>query len=294
MHFSKINLILFIILVLIFSYGVAQELSKEGTVIEKIGEQGQIDWSGGFIYATGIGLPPEGEENTQYGKTAARQAAIVDAQKNLAEIVYGVRIDSYTLVKDSILSNTVTKTSVEGFIRGAQPVSFKFTKEGAAEATLRLALNGKEKLSDLLFPCPEPRIIDNWEIILPPDTYKDEKNDTLSNHICSGIIFNAKGKSVKPSLNPEIYSADSKLVHGIKQADLAIVEGNGLVGWCCDSIQARTSCRVAKYPRVFMVQATSGKQGTDFIISNEDAAILLSDKKFSYLLHHCKVLVLID
>ncbi|HDL01267.1 MAG TPA: hypothetical protein ENH23_03435, partial [candidate division Zixibacteria bacterium] len=163
MNFQKVShYVIFPIIFLLFAHLPAQEESEQGAVVEKIGEQGQIDWSGGFIYATGIGLAPKGEENTPYGKTAARQAAIVDAQKNLAEIVYGVRVDSYTAIKDSVLKNSVIRTKVEGLIRGAQPVSFNFTKEGTAEATLRLALNGKGTISDVLFPSPEPKIIDDW------------------------------------------------------------------------------------------------------------------------------------
>ena len=78
-------------------------------------------WEQGAITAEGFGTPPMGT----YGSKAsimARRAAIVDAQRNLAEQINGVQVDAETTVENFVISSDLVKTKVSALIKGAMVV----------------------------------------------------------------------------------------------------------------------------------------------------------------------------
>jgi hypothetical protein len=118
--------------------------AKEWTqVVEQIGAKGKVNWTGGYVEATGIGAPPE----RFYGKPQARpmalRAAQVDAYRNLLEVVQGVRVDSETEVKDFTVASDTIKAKVEGLVKGAQIVKRDYLSDGTVEVTMRMPLLGE-------------------------------------------------------------------------------------------------------------------------------------------------------
>ena len=63
------------------------------------------------IEAIGIGLPPDNTSSVR-AATLARRAAIVDAQRTLAEAIQGVRVDSETTMQDLSIASDTVKTQV--------------------------------------------------------------------------------------------------------------------------------------------------------------------------------------
>ena len=116
------------------------------------------DWSEGVLLSTGYGAPPENAVNRSQARQMARQAAKLDALRNLAEQLNGVRIDSETTVRDFITEKDEIRTRVEGFISGAELVSEGELDDGAWEVKMRLALS---PLAELIQPPgsmpPQPR-----------------------------------------------------------------------------------------------------------------------------------------
>jgi len=103
----------------------------------------KINWTQGFI--TCIGESAEGQSS--FG---AKLSAKVLAQRNMLEVIKGVRIDSLVTIKDGMFSSDVIHSRVSGMIRGAQIISNKFNaKRGSAEATAKIFM-GKDLLSALL------------------------------------------------------------------------------------------------------------------------------------------------
>ena len=103
----------------------------------------KINWSQGHIIC-------EGESEAGQTRFAAKIAAKVIAQRNLLEVVQGVRIDSLTTVRDGLLSSDVIRSRVQGVIRGAQIVSNEYIKnDGYAVAKVKLTM-GSDLLNALL------------------------------------------------------------------------------------------------------------------------------------------------
>ncbi|MGB5964282.1 MAG: hypothetical protein WBF77_03390 [Sulfurimonadaceae bacterium] len=104
-----------------------------------------INWTDGLIGC-------EGESAAGQDSFSAKRVAVVEAQRNLLEVVKGVRIDSQTTVRDGIAGNDVIISRVDGVIRGAQVISNTYNeKRGSATARVQLRMGGdllKALLSD--------------------------------------------------------------------------------------------------------------------------------------------------
>jgi len=106
-----------------------------------------INWTQGLIAC-------EGESARGQESFAAKRVAVVVAQRNLLEVIKGVRIDSQTTVRDGLVGNDVITSRVEGVIRGAQ-VTKNIYNETTGSATARVQLRMGEDLLKALLSDPE-------------------------------------------------------------------------------------------------------------------------------------------
>ena len=81
---------------------------------------GAMNYSNGFIVATGIGAISPLAQNPGMARATAVRAAKVDAMRNLLEAVMAVTVSSETTVRGAAIENDVVKTSVEGMVKGAR------------------------------------------------------------------------------------------------------------------------------------------------------------------------------
>ena len=109
-------------------------MSEWKQIIEKIGTNGNINWSAGYIEAVGIGAPPERFIGKIQARPMALRAAELVAKRNLLETTKGVRIDSTTLVKDFVVESDIINSQVEGIVKGAVVVK-GLSEEEIAEKT---------------------------------------------------------------------------------------------------------------------------------------------------------------
>jgi hypothetical protein len=118
---------------------IACSLVIADDVIEDNGNGG-INWTKGIIYANGYGVAPS-DAPKRKKQMLARRAAQVDAYRNLAEILEGVRVTSETVIKDMTLESDAVRTKIEGLVRGAVMSSDHYQNE-VAEVTMQIAIDG--------------------------------------------------------------------------------------------------------------------------------------------------------
>lgn len=102
-----------------------------------------------IIQVTGSAVPPAGM-NPGQGKLMARRGAIVDAYRQIAEIVAGVKVDSQTVVKNFVTESDVIKTKVDALIKGAKIVDEIQNADGSYSVTMQI------KVSDIMAVMPPP------------------------------------------------------------------------------------------------------------------------------------------
>jgi hypothetical protein len=212
-------------------------LSITGNATAAEDNKGFVNWMDGFIESVGHGTAqPSGNKGKD--RIKARRVAEVTAQRALLETIKGVKIDSMTTVENSMLSEDVIKTRVEGIVKGAQIVDEKLEWDGNAPTVMvkmRICMNGGpseckgpslvnaldlEKKPEQPFvpqkvlivvaspqPPPAPPVVDTAP--LPPALPPAQSYPFDSTKPATGVIFTLDGRYFEKSLLPVVvtYSA---------------------------------------------------------------------------------------
>lgn len=118
--------------------------------VESIAGKGQINWITNIISASGFGVAPPSAVNAAQARALARRAAVVDARRNLLEVLGGVHIDSTTTVENFLVQSDVVRTKVEGVLQGSTVDGYVQQPDGSFEASVSIPLTGQ--LGDILAP----------------------------------------------------------------------------------------------------------------------------------------------
>ena len=95
--------------------------------------------SSGSIRSMGSGVEPNDPSMSPAEKALmAKRAAKLDALRNLAEEVYGVKITSDSYVRDFVLQSDDTRSRVNTFIQGARVVSEQKMPDGSYQVEVEL------------------------------------------------------------------------------------------------------------------------------------------------------------
>jgi hypothetical protein len=79
-------------------------------------------------------------------KLLARRAAHTDALRNLAENIYGLRLDARTTVRDFVVSSDNIRTRLSVVIQGAQETDYIENDDGSAEVTVEITLGAIQNI----------------------------------------------------------------------------------------------------------------------------------------------------
>ncbi|MBV5321445.1 MAG: LPP20 family lipoprotein [Sulfuricurvum sp.] len=92
------------------------------------------------ITVTGQGIAPSVTASPAQAYALAKRAAMVDGYRLIAERVKGVQVEGQDTIKNMMLQQSSTKTSVEALVRGANVTNTSF-KEGLCEVEMEIALS---------------------------------------------------------------------------------------------------------------------------------------------------------
>ncbi len=93
-----------------------------------------------ILPAAGYGQTTADVAKDTQSKLLAKRAAQVDALRNLAEQVKGLRITSTTFVKDFVAESDEIATQLNTFLQGAKVTDVKYMEDGSAQVTVELAI----------------------------------------------------------------------------------------------------------------------------------------------------------
>jgi hypothetical protein len=137
----------------------------------------------------------------------AQRGAVVDAQRNLLEIIKGVNVTSETTVQDMITTRDYIYTRVDGVIKGAKMVGEPIEKDGIIEVRMRISLYEQNGLA--------PAIYEDIPSLKKTTKVSDVVNnvpDEIKEQALQALAFNMGGKKFDPSMFPVIVDENNNLV----------------------------------------------------------------------------------
>ena len=280
-----------------------------------------MDWSGDSkITVQGMGVAPTYAVNAIQARMLARRAAVVDAYRQLAEMVTGVNVDSETTVENMMVTSDVTKTKVTALIQGARIVSEQAVDGGGYTVTMEMSVFGaSNSLATAVlptntvptsFPAPDASVPASTpssvqvNVQVTPGTTQTPATTipsvTTPSHQGSsaaaapagqaiggytGLIVDCRGLGLKPVMSPVIKNANGEPIYGYKNLDSATVIANGMASYTTDLSKAS---RAGSNPLVVKAVGLDNHNGNP-ILSVADANRVLIENGASGFLDRTNV-----
>ena len=109
--------------------------SDVGEVVEYINTNGAVNWTRGRVVVESTAA----EDRSPY---KACRASIVDAQRDLVEIIGQVRVDSETIVSEGVLDKDLISSTVRGELRGGRVIGREMNIDGTCTIKMSVTLAG--------------------------------------------------------------------------------------------------------------------------------------------------------
>lgn len=278
------SLILIFVFITDITPTFSQQQNKNDVVVESV-NTGSINYSTGWIYAEGYA-----KIDTDQNKALAIRIATLDARRNLLEMIKRVPIDSNTQVNDLIRANDTIRTSIMGFIEGAERVGEPryLRTEGEIDrnvivVTVRMPLRLNNEILSEISP-PSRLLPPLQEQSLPPQIQKSS--------IYSGVIIDARTFPVRPAMAPKILDEDGREVYGSANISRDYAVSQGMVGYTKSIDEAKSNPRVAGNP--IIVKGINTSRNADIVISNEDARRIRLAASYQKFLDECRLMIVLQ
>lgn len=224
-----------------------------------------VDWNSNIITAIGVGSAPDYAIKPGQADALARRAAVVDAYRNLASIVYGVEIENQTTVAQLVVKRDTIKTAVAGVIKNARIIDEEALSNGDYQITISMPLFGPNSLSSAIWS-PKSRAPEADEDEVFPftsiDTAKNpaqatskaapvvtasstssstagtdtnavqkNKNTVVPNGAFSGLVVDCRSLNLQRAMAPNIVDTNGKTIYSSKNITDSNIIRHGLASY---------------------------------------------------------------
>ena len=263
-------------------------------------DNGAMNYSNGFVVATGIGAISPLAQNPGMARATAVRAAKVDAMRNLLEAVMAITVSSETTVRGAAIENDVVKTSVEGMVRGARMrdidgdgrgsnSDIRYLSDTSIEIEMEVHMSG---ISEVILPpagyAPAP-VAGGAPASAAPAAPAAPRPGTVT-----GLIVDARGLGLRPAMSPKIVDQNGGVVYGPGNFTREFAVKFGVAGYSKDLEQAQQDPRVVGNPLVVTGVGVQGANKADLVIAAGDVSRVRGADNSGKFLSNCKVMILID
>lgn len=289
------------IIVLMIGVSVARAQWGAEAIVEE-NESGLINYSDLKeikVRATGIGAVNPNATSPGMARAGAITAARMDAYRRLIETVKGIRVTSETTIRNSMVENDAITTRVEGKVSGAKRIGEpKYLSDTSVEITMEVSISG---IMDLVLPTTALATT-SPPSISPPSTGEATPVEATAAPMApeivgqpiTGLIIDARGLGVKPSMSPRILADDGSVLYGPGKYTRDFAIAQGVVGYHKDIEAAKNDTRVAGNPLTIKGTRISGALSTDVVISMRNAQQAAGYDGFADVIRNCHVMFILD
>jgi hypothetical protein len=244
-------------------------------------EQGTL-----LFYGEAVGNPAH--ESPAQREIMAKRAAVVVAQRALAEYLQGFALVGDTLVRDCVARHDTIRTSVSAFIGGAQIVSQEYSRDrDMAIAVIKMGLHGPRGFASSLY-----EKMDN-----DPQLAKDlmskepvfERSPIPMKDKYDGLIIDATEQNFRPAIINRLYTAGGEVVYDPARNGKKRLVERGCGDYAKSLEKARESLAGRGVANPLIVKAAGARNSSDLQVSEEDAVSVYSSNLKTGFLKEAKV-----
>ena len=283
-------------LILVFSSFLSAQWGwgADDAVVEV--DNGAMNYSNGWITATGIGGISHQAYNPGMARGMAVRAAKVDAMRNLLETVMALQITSKTVVRGAAVENDVINSKVVAMVKGARirdingdgvgnTNDFRYLSDTSIEIEMEIHMSGI------------------FEAVLPTAGYAETPaggappsaaTSAPASGSTTGLIIDARGIGTRPAMSPKIVDQNGGVVYGPSSFTRDYAIKFGVAGYSKDIETAKSDPRVVGNPLIVRGIGVQGSNGTDIVVANGDAATIRQAESSGKVLSSCKVMIILD
>jgi len=246
--------------------------ADDGSVVQKVGH-GEINWSKKVVTATGSGAADLKNQSVAQARLMSERAAKLDALRNIVETIQGIQVSGSRSAND-MMSNGEIKSRISGMAQGFKVVDTKYYADGSVDVIVQMPID--ENLTNALVERPK----------------KQHKVSDSGAANFSGLVVNARGLGLTPSMAPRIVDESGKEVYGTEVVSDRGLKQGGIVGYAKADDQAKD--RTGDKPMIVKALRLADKSKTDVVIANGDADKLRDPNSNLSFLADGKVVILVD
>lgn len=279
-------------------------------------------------YIQVVGVSEEGQK--RYG---AMRAATVVAQRDLLEILEGLRLYGETTVKNGMLQSDEIRTTIQGFLKGAVKCGEKFNRDARyAEVCMRLYIRGKGGLYDVILPLIKenklnpvkktyynPKLIPKVISETPADVPKEQVKQEVTKPVeavkvikeeqpvakpqvaapseivksFDGLIIDVRDFQFRPALVNTILTENEEIVFDPAKILSSVLVERGCGGFTTDPGKAEALLESWGSKNPMTLKCIGVVKMTNAKVSVDDAAAIYVHDKNSHLLAQAKVVFLL-
>ena len=263
---------------------------------------GKVDaapnWNTNTIQVTGTGVAdPNMARTPAHAAMLAKRAAIVDAYRQLAEMVNGVNVDAETTVEQMVLTSDVVRTRVNAVIKGAVVVSEGELSGGGYSVTMEIPLfGGSGGLAETVIerpikvePFPVPPSDYRPPVDYTPPTIPDYQPTYQGSGKYTGLVVDCRGLGrINPVMSPVIKDAHGEKIYGHKNLDYDRIIREGMASYARGMHEAS---RAGNNPLIVRAIDLEDLNATP-VLSMDDAEMVLYENSTSHFLENIAVVFL--
>ena len=294
-----------LVLVLVFHSG-GDLLAESEDLLETIDGKGYVNWSSGTIAAKGQGATPEKYYGTPQAHDLALKAARIDAYRNLFDLARSVRIESGSTVGDAICEDDTIEAQMRELVKSAEIVKREYHSDGTVEVMLAISLCGG--FAQLVLPKDVKQLPEIKTIVPAPakppgggnaqeppgPLLSDPARSANGSGIHTGLVLDGRGLNGAAALSPKIFDENGEEVYGSAYVSREFAVQHGMAGYARDLEAGKASARVSDRPFTVKGLRTTVPGGSDFVVSNSDAAKIRSSSENLSFLRNCRVVIVLD
>ncbi len=215
-----------------------------------------------------------------------------EAQENLWEIINNIRMDKQNLLEEFIQNNAGMEEQINKLIEKNAVTKERKKADGRKFVDLTFSLDSE--FNKIILSVQSVGSSKRPPFRFGPPAANPAPIGPSFMRGPTGLIIDARGLKLTPSLAPKILDEDDRIIYGLATVNRSYATNSGFVKYMRDLERAETSPQVANNPIVVKAIDIDSDSGSDIIISSQDAEMISRRARQYDFLHKCRVIIIID